>query len=327
MINFAILALATAVASEPPAVGERSASVSELLRASGPAKLEACGDDLACMVDVYGSFEPTVPGQAAPGSPHFDLEVLYTAKRFERGLELTQQRLAADPDDLVLAWMEARFYYELGELHGEDFDKEAWYEAMLAKVEAAMARHPSDPHLLFLHGLAMGRLGTTRGVLSTLGFVDDVEAAWLAAEAAGTRYASLGLEEHLPCDHALVLGIFYRIIPDSWIIELITGTRGDIDKSLAYHEASCSCSPDRIRSMIELAVTQLCIGHSRDDAAMLAQGQATLSRIRALPPSLPTDLIDQEHAPLLAAHPELACGYSRDGMQEQDTSELEAGAH
>jgi hypothetical protein len=316
--------IAVAVAQEP-AVGERSASVQELLRAATPEQAQACGDDLDCLVAAYQSFVPSVPGQAAPGDPHFDLEVLYTAKRFEQGLALTQARLEQEPSDLALAWMEARFYYELGELHDEDFDKEAWYEQMLARVERALDLHPADPHLLFLHGLAMGRLGTTRGVLATLFYVDDVEAAWLAAEAAGTRYASLGLEEHLPCDHALVLGIFYRIIPDSWIIELITDTRGDLDKSLAYHESSCSCSPDRIRSLIERAVSELCIGHSRDDAALLARGHATLAHIQSLSPSLPTDFIDQEHAVVLAAHPELACGYSRDGMQELDTRELEAG--
>lgn len=314
----------SALNAQEPAVGERSASAHDLMRAATPEEVETCGDDVACLVEAYQDFVPAVPGQAGPDSPHFDLEVLYTAKRFEQGLGLAQQRLAQDPDDLVLAWMRARFRYELGELHGEDFDKKAWYQRMLEEVEDALARHPGDPHLLFLHGLAMGRVGTTRGVLATLGFVDDVEAAWLAAEAAGTRYASLGLEEHLPCDHALVLGIFYRIIPDSWVIQLITGTRGDLDKSLAYHQSSCDCSPDRIRSLIERAVTELCIAESRDDAPMRARGMSTLAYIRSLPPSLPTDFIDQEHALLLSEQPDLACDYSRDGLQDRDTQELES---
>ncbi len=324
MLHLTILAAIAGLHAQEPSIGERSASAEELMRAATPEQVRACGDDLDCLVAAYQDFEPTVPGQASPGSPWFDLEVLYTAKRFEQGLSLTQQRLELRPNDLTLAWMQARFYYELGELYGEDFDKKAWYQEMLDKVELSLDLHPGDPHLQFLHGLAMGRVGTTRGVLATLAYVDDVEAAWLAAEAAGTEYASLGLEEHLPCDGALVLGIFYRLIPDSWIIKLITGTQGDLDKSLAYHEASCRCSPDRIRSLIERAVTELCIADSRHDAPMLARGMSTLVHIRTLPPHLPTDFIDQEHALLLSKHPDLACGYSRDGMQDRDTSELEA---
>lgn len=313
----ALLGLA-AVADTPVELGERSASADELMTAARADTLASCGDDLECMVSVAARQQPGVPGQVSADSPHFDLEVLYHAKRFDQGLALTQERRLADPHDLTLAWMEARFYYELGELYPEDFDKEPWYEEMLAKVEAALEEHPDDPHLLFMQGLAKARLGTTRGVLSTLFFVDEVEAAWLSAQAAGTEYASLGLEEHLPCDYDLTLGIFYRIIPDSWVIKAITGTRGDLDKSLAYHEASTTCSPDRIRSLVELGATELCIGHSRKDQAMLDRVRATMQRILDLEPSLPTDFIDKEHAPVLMEHPELACGYSRDGMQDQE---------
>ncbi|MBN2799901.1 MAG: hypothetical protein JXX28_12215 [Deltaproteobacteria bacterium] len=315
---FPLLALATLASPSPEGLGARTATAEELMRAARDGFGEGCGEDLACLIAEAGSISPTVPGQVTPASPHYDLEVLYHAKRYQWGLRLCKERRAGAPDDLTLAWMEGRFYYELGELYPEDFDKRGWYNEMLAGVEDGLSRHPGDPHLLFLQGLAKARLGTTQGILATLFYVDDVEAAWLAADAAGTSYASLGLEEHLPCDHKLTLGIFYRIIPDSWVIEAITGTRGDLDRSLAYHQAATACSPGRIRSLIERGVTELCLGTTRGDPAMLAQGASTLTQLAAISPTQPTDYIDQENAPLLIAHPELACGYSRDGLQERE---------
>ena len=264
---------------------------------------------------------------AAADLPHHDLEVLYHEAKYQEGLAKTEQQLAAAPDK-DLYWMKARFLYEIGERWqrtDQNVDKEAWYEGMLAAADAGLALAPGDPHLRFARGIAMGRLGTTRGVLSSLFMAKDVENDWLAVAAAdGFTYQSLGNEELLPCDAFHALGIYYRLVPDWWIVHVIAGTRGDLDKSVAYGRQAVACKPDDVDNWKELGATQLCIAEKRKDEAMRAEGMASLARALAIPADTEREQIDHRHCLMLMNQAALACEYSRDGQQDLDESKLTA---
>jgi tetratricopeptide (TPR) repeat protein len=265
------------------------------------------------------------PGDVTPQIVHYDLEVMYGEARIEEGLALARQRLAANPKDPELYRHVVRFLFEKGEsVHRDDpsMDKIALYQEMYDLSNKALELDPGNAHLLFNRGIALGRLSTTRGVLSSLSNLKAVEQDWLAAANAPYKYQSLEGAEHLPCDTYLTLGIFYRLVPDWWIVGALAGTRGDKDKSLMWLEKANICRPDRIRTLKELGVTQLCIGHSRSDPAMLAKGRMTMAYLQNLPLSHTHSDIDKDHAKKLSADPSLACEYSRDGQQEHDEKQL-----
>jgi len=266
------------------------------------------------------------PGQVQPGGPNWDLELLYHEHHYTEGLEAARAALVERPDDVDLYWHTARFMFEVGERFArtdESIDKEAWYQEMLAVIERGLALSPQDPHLLFGKGVALGRYGTTRGVLTTLFVAEDVEAAWLTCAGSDYQYRSIAGEEVLPCDCFLTLGIFYRLVPDSWLVNLVAGTRGDLDSSLSWLEQASSCDPGDIGIDKELGVTQMCIAHKRDDDAMMANARATLLRTRAIPAETPNDEKDIAHIGMLLEKPAMACGYSRDGQQDLDESQIE----
>jgi tetratricopeptide (TPR) repeat protein len=262
---------------------------------------------------------------ARPALPHHDLELLYHQGEYQKGLEITARKLASAPDK-DLHWMKVRFMFEIGERFQRtdaSVDKEAWYKEMLAAADAGLALAPGDPHLRFGRGIAMGRLGTTRGVLSSLFMAKDVEQDWLGvANAKGFFYQSIGNEELLPCDAYHALGIFYRLVPDWWIVQVIAGTRGDLDRSLDFHRKAVGCNPDDIDNWKELGATELCIADKNGDQAMLASGLTSLSRALALPARTERERIDHRHSNMLIAQPKLACEYSRDGQQDLDESKL-----
>lgn len=307
-----VLCLAAALAAEPA-----DSSVPEI----GPAV------EGSLAPEPEPVWAPRWPGQAAPGSKHYDLEELYAAQKYREGLDLAKARLAQHPDDVDLHWMVARFLFEVGELFDESVSnatREAHYAEMVAVAERGLALKPGDPHLRFAHGIGNGRLGTTRGVLSSLWMASSVEQDWLAAANSGFRYASIDGNEIMPCDVYQALGIYYRLVPDAWIVKVIAGTRGSLEKSLSYNEKSVTCAPDgRVAARKELGVSQLCLGDRNDDAAMLAKGRATLEEVLAMHVESKKDQIDQRHARMLLADPSLACGYSRDGQEDTDTSKLE----
>lgn len=264
-------------------------------------------------------------GQCTPDDPHFDLEVLFHEGRYDEGLALARKRLA-EKADKDLYWMAARFMFEVGERFQRDdgsVDKEAWYREMLDLCEAGLAMAPGDPHLRFARGVAMGRLGTTRGVLSSLFMAKDVESDWLAVAHHPTfRYASIGGEEELPCDAYHALGIYYRLVPDWWIVQVLAGTRGDLEQSLAWHRKAVDCGPDNVQNWKELGVTELCIGQKKGDEAMLAAGKASLQKVTTLRADTARSKVDVRHAQMLLRDPSLACEYSRDGQQDLDEDKL-----
>lgn len=279
-----------------------------------------------------GSAEPAAwpqrfPGQAQPTDPHYDLELLYAEKRFREGLTLAEERLAATPDDVVLHWMKVRFMYEIGERFTTQSNstKIAHYKEMIAVAERGLSLDPGNPHLYFARGVAMGRLGTTRGVLSSLFMAKDLEHDWLAvANNKGWQYSSVDGGEVLPCDVYHGLGIFYRLVPDWWIVEVLAGTRGDLQESLRFNTLSTQCKPREIQNWKELAATQYCLFTKTDDPAYRQAGDQSVTRGLAIPARHEVNRLDHRHLRALRDDPDLGCGYSRDGQQDLDEKKLKS---
>ena len=264
------------------------------------------------------------PYQVAPDDPNWDLEVLYAQEKFDDGLKLAKERLAKAPTP-QLYWLKIRFMYEIGERFQRtdtSIDKLAWYQQMLDDANAGLLLEPGNLHLRFARGVAMGRLGTTRGVLSSLFMAKDVESDWLAVANSSWKYASLGGYELLPCDDFHALGIYYRLVPDWWIVQMIAGTRGDLNKAVEYNQKSVQCKPNEIENWKELGASQLCLGQKNGDEAMIATGKTSLQKALTLPAPRARNKTDQKHSQMLLSDPSLACEYSRDGQQDLDEKKL-----
>ncbi len=264
-------------------------------------------------------------GQATPDDPHFDLEELYAATQFKEGLDEANRQLQANPTDSALNWHLVRFMFENAETFDpkdKSIDRVAYYEEMLAVADAGLETTPGDPHIRFARGIAAGRLGTTRGVLSSLWAAKGIEQDWLYTANSGHVYSSIGGSEQLPCDAYHALGIFYRLVPDSWIVQMLAGTRGSLEKSHEFLIKADRDCPNRIQTMKELAATKMCMAGKKNQALM-DEGKAVVEAYLKLEPADEKDEIDQKHGRLMLADPSMACGYSRDGQQDLDTKKLE----
>ncbi len=280
---------------------------------------------VAIVTAATAQAEEAWPGQVSAGANHYDLEEMYAAGEHTSGLAEARRRYAADPTDTDLTWHIARFIFEQGEAidrNDKSVDKVALYTDMVDVAEQGLSVNPNDAHIRFARGVANGRLGTTRGVIASLWSAKGIEQDWLFVANSGFEYASINGDEQLPCDADLALGIFYRLVPDSFIVQMLAGTRGSLDKSLNHLTTANQCSPNRIGTMKELAVTQMCLGTKKKNPALVDQGKANIREYMTLTPGDNKDVIDIAHGKLLLADPGIACGYSRDGQQNLDTSKL-----
>ena len=250
------------------------------------------------------------------------LEAAYASDRHDEGLREAKALLALHPDDVELLALYARFLYEEGERHKRDgaVDKRALYEEMVQTLSKAQALSPTDARVGWGLGIAKARLGTTRGVLSSLSMAREIERLWLEAARSDVRYVSLNGEEKLPCDAYLTLGIFYRLIPDWWIVEVVAGTRGDVDKALLWLRRANQCAPEAVRTHKELGVGLLCAAERRDDPTLVQEAQQAFARGLAIAPRFHTERIDHQDMRRLLTTTKGACGYSRDGQQTLEES-------
>jgi tetratricopeptide (TPR) repeat protein len=252
------------------------------------------------------------------------LEAAYASDRHDEGLREAKAQLALHPDDVELLALYARFLYEEGERHKRDgaVDKRALYEEMVGTLSRARALSPTDARVGWGLGIAKARLGTTRGVLSSLSMAREIERLWLEAARSDVRYVSLNGEEKLPCDAYLTLGIFYRLIPDWWIVEVVAGTRGDVDKALTWLRRANQCAPEAVRTHKELGVGLLCAAERRDDPALVKEAQQAFAKGLAITPRFHTERVDHQDMRRLLTTTKGACGYSRDGQQTLDESAM-----
>jgi len=264
-----------------------------------------------------------IAGRVDANTPHFDLETLYSAQQYVEGRALALERVQDAPTDVDALLHLLRFSFEIAEpvtTDNSELDKTLWYAQMVEWSEEAVRLAPHNPRAAFARAVSKARLGTTQGILSSLVMLADIESDWIRAANNPTPYATLKSEEIQPCDTYMVLGAMYRMVPEWWIIEAMTGTRGDLDKSLFWLRRADVCSPNRIETIKELAAAELCYGLTHDRPDLVELGKARLGSLSTLQPTKATQVTDKRHGQMLLEAPSLACAYSRDGQADLDRS-------
>ena len=230
---------------------------------------------------------------------------------------------AVHPDDPDALWRLARALYEKGELLSAkgrpDSERLPLYGQAQTYAHHAQQVAPDSGLGYLWEGVALGRVATSKGILSQLFTADDIERLWLKALSMPAQYASASGNSTFPGDAYNALGQFYRLCPDWAAMKWIAGTRGDIDKSVDFQRRLVAAEPQRIEGVKELGVSLLCKGLKQDDEAAKVEGRRYLKMALDLPAKNPVDRIDHAQIPTILAREADACAYSRDGYE--DTSE------
>ena len=258
---------------------------------------------------------------------------------WSEGLDLERQELLLDsarryelivgevPEESYTYWRIARNYWRYGEsLPTESVDQRLHYfELAESWAGRGISIDPDCAPCMLWKFVAMGRQATTKGLLSAVGDVREMQ-----------RLLRRGIE--LKPDHAdnegnATLGnlyyagaVFYRVIPDWFWLRWFLGVRGDKERSLEYARKAVDLAQVRVDYRVELGAALLCLGVDDDRSEAIAEGVEILEAARQLPPYLSTDHLDRAHAAILIESPEKACGYSRDGFIDMDAVLEESGA-
>jgi len=248
-------------------------------------------------------------------------ERLANAGDLDGTIRVLEAYVAKSPDDPEALWRLARALYEKGEVLAQsvpDSQRLPIYTRVRSLSRRAQELDPEAGFGYLWEGVAMGRIATSKGILSQLSTADDIERLWLRSLQSKTVYRMDNGISSFPGDSWNALGQFYRLCPDWKAMEWISGTRGDIDKSVYYFRLMVKDDPNRLEGLKELGVALLCKGYKQDDDAAKVEGRVWLEKAYALPATYPTDVIDHKQIPVIRSREADACGYSRDGWEKLD---------
>jgi tetratricopeptide (TPR) repeat protein len=266
---------------------------------------------------LSASNAPALAGELAPEVE--ESERYANAGDLDGTLRVLEAYVATHPNDPEALWRLARALYEKGEVLAQsvpDSQRLPIYERVRQYSRHCQEVDPENGEGYLWEGVAMGRVATSKGILSQLSTADDIERLWQKALTKKTLYRMDNGISSFPGDVYNALGQFYRLCPDWTLMQWIAGTKGDIDKSVKYFRLMVEDDPHRLEGLKELGVALLCKGYKQGDTGAKAEGRIWLRKALELPYSYPTDVIDHKQIPVILSRESEACGYSRDGWED-----------
>lgn len=240
--------------------------------------------------------------------------------RFADSKQVLEEALEKSPGDARILWRLARDCYELAEILPREAKDErlVLFEEAEGRTRRCLETSPDEGECHFWLGASLGRIATTKGILSNITAPPrEIAPSFNKAIELGLPYRSA--KGHLELANAhYALGQFYRLTPDSWLVSKMIGVRGDLELSIEHLQKALELEPDRLEINKEMGISLICLGSERKDSDMVEEGRRRLERTIALPALEPTDEVDKRHAQMLLDDPDLCCSYSRDGQQERD---------
>jgi len=251
-------------------------------------------------------------------------EELWMKHEYKASQEVLDEALKLKPDKEQRAeiyWRQARNLYDIAEAMPREAEAERMknYVKMqeLSRKCADLAPGMAECYLFLATG--KGRESTQKGILNTLGQMEEIENLYKKVVELNPGYRTPNGESNTLGDAYYALGIFYRLAPESILLKLFYGTRGDKKKSIDMLRKAVGLEPKRIEYAKELGISLVCYGMTNDNQEALDEGIMWLKKIQDMTEYKPTDSIDRKHARMILADLDMACGYSRD--KQQDVSE------
>ena len=184
-------------------------------------------------------------------------------------------------------------------------------------AEKCVALAPDDINCQLHHGVILARWSTNNGIIKSVFHGPTVSAAWSKAIKLKTHYrfpsanTSWGAANY-------GMGIFNRLVPDSWWFNLFFGFRGNIDRSINFLRAAGATKDDQVELYTELSAAYYCKWSREDSEWARREGDKAVKACLAIKPPDRISEISQSHCRKLKQNPSISCGYSRDRQQETD---------
>jgi len=236
-----------------------------------------------------------------------------TQEEHKEVCDLTSDLLKKEPEWVDAYWLAAGYLISFAEWHMRHQQKEeaiALFQKSEDLAHTCLVKHPKHPLCTFLNAGAMARLASIKGIATSLQKGRAIYESLLQVldSKVNTRF-----QEHNPrslqgaAHHGL--GIFFRVVPQGWIVKFLLGYAGDINLSEVHHRRSIEIDGPVSSYVTELAVTLLCQNEKKPNSAKLKEADRLLSEVEKIQTDLPMDQFYARNAQKLRENLTTGCHF------------------
>ncbi len=255
----------------------------------------------------------------------FQLSVRYDQEdKYGESLKILEKLAAEYPTSTYLMWRLSRTYWVYAE-NLDINDKEnrlKYFEIGLSWADKGIAANPNCAECYLFKFGNLGRISTTKGLMNSISKAKELSELIAKAIELEPKHRDNDYNYSL-ANAYYASGVFYRIIPDWFIVKWIAGVRGDKMLSLDHIKKATELSPTRIDYQVELGAIYLCLAEDKGMEEMRGPGNKALKHAIDMKQVMPTDPLDKDYARGFLEDPSGACGFSRDGIVKLDKDEIE----
>ncbi len=241
----------------------------------------------------------------------------------KRRFAIMQEMLQKEPSWLDAYWMLAAESFIMSSYYHEpsQFAEARGYLVQgLDSTGECLKKRASQPLCLFFFASVKAKIAAIDGIFASLKQGAEIRSMWEEVLALGVDFR-FRPNSTLQGSVRYGLGLFHRVVPDLWIVDLMFKIRGNLDKSIDYHRQGLERDPNDPCAQLMLAVALHCKNKGKKSGPLFLEADHLLTTARR---GRVTDLNQQlcvKHAPKIQSEPESACGYTQGKYQDTVTEE------
>lgn len=245
--------------------------------------------------------------------------------QLSRAYEITEAVLKANPRWVDGYWIMGSTAFQLGSSYNDEKDLPVAREIFIKgrkATEACLKIEPNHPLCKLFLGSAIGSIGSIDGVISSLKNAKTVEKLWTDVVNSNVNYhfyPKITMQGSVRYG----LGMFYRLVPDMWLIGWLFDVRGNLDKSIRLHREGIAVDGTNACSDIMLAVSLICKAKGEKETAAGREGFELLGKAAAFSTENINLKLCVTDAQKIAQDPSRACGYTTTKQQDVSVEAVE----
>ena len=186
----------------------------------------------------------------------------------------------------------------------------------LSKLDGCLQRDAKHLLCRFLSAAIQAKIASIDGIFASLKYGKRVRDIWL--DVTRSPYdLSLRPNVTLQGSARFALGLFYRLVPDNFIMEWFWGIRGDMKSSIQYHRESLRLDPQNPCAHLMLAVSLLCEVKGDPETSQFKEAMLLLDTAAKEKSVDVAQEVCVADAPRLRLSPKKTCGYTQAKYQDE----------
>ena len=241
-------------------------------------------------------------------------------EELEEALAILEKVLKKHPKWLDGYWQIGSITFQLGSTYTEEKDHPI-ARKIFVKGEKATRKclryNKKHPLCQLMLGSNIGKIGTIDGIFASLSNAAEIERLWLAVSRSDYNF-NFSKNVSMQGSVRYALGMFYRLIPDFFLLDWLFDVRGDIDKSIKYHRESIAIDGKNACATLMLAASLMCKSKGEKGEPSTREGMNLLAETKAAKTDNITIQVCVRDAQKLMDNPSNGCGYTTAKQQETD---------